>query len=404
MFSVKAANLLDINVSNSRNLAKITLIFSTKPVYISFPLHQPDRIVLDIHHSVMLRELSLNFHSKNIVKRIRTSIGKNKNSIRLVFYLTHGWKMKVSRTRTSTRYNILLTIFLHQRASTLPSYSKFLEKQAIRPLIESSLKRRLSKIHTKRIKKSSNISKFSHKNSKIIVAIDAGHGGQDPGAIGVRGLKEKNVTIAIARKLKKYLDSDPMFIGVMTRNADNFISVKARSEIAYAKKVHMLISIHADSAPNHKASGVSAWILSNRRANSEMAKWLEKHEKQSELLGKVNRNLLDHYQTDLYLNQALLDLQFYQSQRVSYDIATKVLAQLKRISILHKKKPEYASLGVLRSPCIPSFLIEVGFISNLKEEKLLGNCLYQQKITKLIYQGLQTYFLLNPLQSENKKT
>ncbi len=132
-------------------------------------------------------------------------------------------------------------------------------------------------------------------------------------------------------------------------------------------------------------------MLSNRRANSEMAGWLEQHEKQSELLGGAG-DLLANSQADPYLSQAVLDLQFGHSQRVGYDVAVKVLQQLQSVGSLHKRRPEHASLGVLRSPDIPSLLVETGFISNSTEERLLGSSAYQEKIARAIHNGLRSYF------------
>ncbi|PVF13931.1 N-acetylmuramoyl-L-alanine amidase AmiB, partial [Yersinia pestis] len=238
-------------------------------------------------------------------------------------------------------------------------------------------------------------------SSRVVVAIDAGHGGQDPGAIGQNGLKEKNVTISIARRLEALLNRDPMFKPVLTRNGDYFISVMGRSDVARKQGANVLISIHADAAPNRSATGASVWVLSNRRANSEMGNWLEQHEKQSELLGGAG-DVLANTASDPYLSQAVLDLQFGHSQRVGYDVATKVLRELQTVGDIHKRKPEHASLGVLRSPDIPSLLVETGFISNSTEERLLGSSAYQEKIAQAIYKGLRSYFLANPLQSDPK--
>ncbi len=235
-------------------------------------------------------------------------------------------------------------------------------------------------------------------DDKIIIAIDAGHGGQDPGAIGPGGTKEKNVTIAIAHKLRALLNDDPQFKPVLTRNGDYFISVMGRSDVARKQNANFLVSIHADAAPNRDATGASVWVLSNRRANSEMAGWLEQHEKQSELLGGAG-DVLANSQSDPYLSQAVLDLQFGHSQRVGYDVATDVLSQLQRVGNLHKRRPEHASLGVLRSPDIPSILVETGFISNNGEERLLGSDDYQQQIAEAIYKGLRNYYMQHPLQS-----
>ncbi len=233
---------------------------------------------------------------------------------------------------------------------------------------------------------------------KVIIAIDAGHGGEDPGAIGPGGTREKNVTIAIARKLRTLLSDDPMFKGVLTRDGDYFISVMGRSDVARQQNANFLVSVHADAAPNRNATGASVWVLSNRRANSEMANWLEEHEKQSELLGGAG-DVLANSQSDPYLSQAVLDLQFGHSQRVGYDVATNVLNQLQSVGSLHKRRPEHASLGVLRSPDIPSILVETGFISNNGEERLLGSDRYQQQIAEAIYKGLRKYFDTHPLQS-----
>ncbi|WP_312928483.1 N-acetylmuramoyl-L-alanine amidase AmiB, partial [Pseudescherichia sp.] len=225
-----------------------------------------------------------------------------------------------------------------------------------------------------------------------------GHGGQDPGAIGPGGTREKNITLSVARKLRTLLNNDPMFKGVLTRDGDYFISVMGRSDVARKQNANFLVSIHADAAPNRDATGASVWVLSNRRANSEMASWLEQHEKQSELLGGAG-DVLANSQSDPYLSQAVLDLQFGHSQRVGYDVATNMLSQLSRIGSLHKRRPEHASLGVLRSPDIPSVLVETGFISNRSEERLLDSDDYQQQLAEAIYAGLQSYFQAHPMQS-----
>ncbi len=238
----------------------------------------------------------------------------------------------------------------------------------------------------------------SASGDKVIIAIDAGHGGQDPGAIGPGGTREKNITLSVARKLRTLLNNDPMFKGVLTRDGDYFISVMGRSDVARKQNANFLVSIHADAAPNRDATGASVWVLSNRRANSEMASWLEQHEKQSELLGGAG-DVLANSQSDPYLSQAVLDLQFGHSQRVGYDVATNMLSQLSRIGSLHKRRPEHASLGVLRSPDIPSVLVETGFISNRSEERLLDSDDYQQQLAEAIYAGLQSYFQAHPMQS-----
>ncbi|KDN10358.1 N-acetylmuramoyl-L-alanine amidase [Gilliamella apicola] len=230
--------------------------------------------------------------------------------------------------------------------------------------------------------------------AKVVIAVDAGHGGKDSGAIGKNKLYEKTVTLSIAKKLTNLLNKDPNFKGILTRSSDNFISVSQRSEIARKNKANLLVSVHADAAPNRNATGASIWVLSTKRADTELGRWLEQDEKQSQLLGGAGDALSDDH--DPHLSQAVLDLQFSYSQRVGYELAKQVLKEMKGITKLHKSAPEHASLGVLRSPDIPSILVEVGFISNEGEERLLSSNAHQNKIAKAIYQGIKNYVKQNP--------
>lgn len=227
--------------------------------------------------------------------------------------------------------------------------------------------------------------------AKTIVVIDAGHGGKDPGAIGATlGIKEKNVTLAISKELKALLDSDPKFKAVMTRKSDYFIQLPERTEIARKNKANLLVSIHADSSPkSNSLKGVSVWVLSNRRASDEMGKWLEDHEKRSELLGGAGSVLSNT--NEKYLNQTVLDLQFSHSQRSGYELGKTVLSRLGNITSLAKSAPQHASLSVLRSPDITSILVETGFLSNPVEEQKLATPAYRRKIAQAIYNGLVAY-------------
>jgi len=404
-FSSLAATLSDIQVANGDRVATVTLRFSGQPVYGYFPLRNPNRVVLDIRQSGVIKGLPLTFSGDNLVKRIRSSQPKDSQSLRLVFELTQPAKTRAVTQQTSNGYQVVFTITgpAASRVSTPVSQpARNPVTAAPAPVTSQGNPFEGNKVTAVSSGNDRAVSGATiSDNDTIVVAIDAGHGGQDPGAIGQRGLKEKNVTIAIARKLKVLLNNDRMFKGVLTRNGDYFISVMGRSDVARKENANLLISIHADSAPSHSASGASVWVLSNRRANSEMAGWLEQREKQSELLGGAG-DLLANSQADPYLSQAVLDLQFGHSQRVGYDVAVKVIQQLQGVSPLHKRRPEHASLGVLRSPDIPSLLVETGFISNSSEERLLGSSAYQDKIAASIYRGLRNYFLAHPLQSAPK--
>lgn len=222
------------------------------------------------------------------------------------------------------------------------------------------------------------------------IAIDPGHGGKDPGAIGKNlGIYEKNVTLSIARELKVLLDKDPNFKGVLTRSSDYYISVPERSEIARKYKANFLVSIHADSSLNSDQRGASVWVLSNRRANDEMGQWLEDDEKRSELLGGAGKVLSNN--NDKYLDQTVLDLQFGHSQRTGYELGNSILRRFARVTSLSRSTPQHASLGVLRSPDIPSVLVETGFLSNMEEEQKLNTIAYRRRIAYMIYEGLVAY-------------
>ncbi|GGD38375.1 N-acetylmuramoyl-L-alanine amidase AmiB [Franconibacter pulveris 1160] len=399
-----AAVLSDIQVSNGDDQARITLSFMGDPEY-AFSQQDKRSVALDIQQTGVIQGLPLIFSGSNLVKSIRSGQPKDNQSLRLVVDLTKNGKTRAVKQQNGASYTVVFTInadapppppVVAKRAappaprSSTPASNPFRnENDRVTSVVGSNSATRPARSHT------------TVSSDQVIVAIDAGHGGQDPGAIGPGGVREKNVTIAVARKLRALLNDDPMFKGVLTRDGDYFISVMGRSDVARQQNANLLVSIHADAAPNREATGASVWVLSNRRANSEMAGWLEQHEKQSELLGGAG-DVLANSQADPYLSQAVLDLQFGHSQRVGYDVATSVLSQLQRVGDLHKRRPEHASLGVLRSPDIPSLLVETGFISNSGEEKLLASSDYQEQLAEAIYKGLRNYFLAHPLQSAPK--
>ncbi|KQN47223.1 N-acetylmuramoyl-L-alanine amidase [Serratia sp. Leaf51] len=407
--AVFAAGMKNINVSNGPSQSTVTITFDGSPDYSFFPLHNPERVVMDIRQDGVMKGLPLTFNGQNLVTRVRASTPPNAQSQRLVFELNQKVRTNATKQKDGSQYTVVLTMNASAPArqsapvtvaTNTPSPNA---GRIVTPYAKSNpfTNDKTTVASTAVASDNSRSSTISTSDSKIIVAIDAGHGGQDPGAIGAGGLKEKNVTIAIARKLQAILNADPMFQPVLTRDGDYFISVMGRSDVARKKNANVLVSIHADAAPSRSARGASVWVLSNRRANSEMGNWLEQHEKQSELLGGAG-DVLANTASDPYLSQAVLDLQFGHSQRVGYDVATRVLRELRSVGSLHKAKPEHASLGVLRSPDIPSLLVETGFISNSTEERLLGSSAYQDKIARAIHVGLRNYFQSHPIQNGPK--
>ena len=401
-----AASLSDLQVSNGDQQARITLSFIGDPEY-AVSQDGKRTVALDIKQTGVIQGLPLLFSGNNLVKSIRSGTPKDAQSLRLVVDLTENGKAEAVKRQNGGNYTVVFTI--NAEAPPPPPPPPVVAKRveapivAPRPVEPAHNPFKAENDRTTAVTNSNTSTRpaaraSSSNGDKVVIAIDAGHGGQDPGAIGPGGTREKNVTIAVARKLRSLLNDDPMFKGVLTRDGDYFISVMGRSDVARKQNANFLVSIHADAAPNRDATGASVWVLSNRRANSEMAGWLEQHEKQSELLGGAG-DVLANSQSDPYLSQAVLDLQFGHSQRVGYDVATSMIGQLERIGSMHKRRPEHASLGVLRSPDIPSVLVETGFISNNSEERLLASDDYQQQLAEAIYKGLRNYFQAHPMQT-----
>ncbi|MDE9615552.1 N-acetylmuramoyl-L-alanine amidase AmiB [Citrobacter portucalensis] len=399
-----AASLSDLQVSNGDQQARITLSFIGDPEY-AVSQDGKRTVALDIKQTGVIQGLPLLFSGNNLVKSIRSGTPKDAQSLRLVVDLTENGKAEAVKRQNGGNYTVVFTINADAPPPPPPVVAKRIEAPIVapRPVEPARNPFKAENDRTTAVTNSNTSTRPAARAStsngdKVVIAIDAGHGGQDPGAIGPGGTREKNVTIAVARKLRSLLNDDPMFKGVLTRDGDYFISVMGRSDVARKQNANFLVSIHADAAPNRDATGASVWVLSNRRANSEMAGWLEQHEKQSELLGGAG-DVLANSQSDPYLSQAVLDLQFGHSQRVGYDVATSMIGQLERIGSMHKRRPEHASLGVLRSPDIPSVLVETGFISNNSEERLLASDDYQQQLAEAIYKGLRNYFQAHPMQT-----
>ncbi|EJD6036871.1 N-acetylmuramoyl-L-alanine amidase [Morganella morganii] len=398
-----AASLTGINVSNNGSQGTLQLSFDGKPQYKLFPLHDPERLVIDIRQPQKITGLPINLDN-GLINVVRESRAPDAQHQRIVLELAEKSTFRDSAdsgglTITLTGKNSYTTAPVAAAQPVTATTGKPLRMNgstqsapvATAPAAVPA-QAKIPVVPTGKLPKNSR---------QVVVAIDAGHGGKDPGAIGQNGLREKNVTISIARKLEKRLKNDPMFKPVLTRDGDYFISVAGRSEVARKFGANMLVSIHADSAPNRTATGSSVWVLSNRRANNELGNWLEQSEKQSELLGGAGDALANG--ADPYLSQAVLDLQFGNSQRVGYAVAQDVIRQLRKIGKVHKGTPEHASLGVLRSPDIPSILVETGFISNSTEEQLLGSDTYQEQVAAAIHGGLRDYFTANPLQAAPSK-
>ena len=231
----------------------------------------------------------------------------------------------------------------------------------------------------------------------IIIAIDPGHGGEDPGAISQSGTQEKDITLAIAQKLKGKIDKEPNMRAALTRDGDYFISLPMRLTKARQLNADLFISVHADAFIKPHARGSSVFALSERGATSAAARWLAKKENDADLIGGVNLDGKDHY-----LKQTLLDLSQTATINDSLKLGREVLAEIGDINHLHKNEVEQAGFAVLKSPDIPSILVETAFISNPDEEKKLRDTTYQDKMAEAMLAGIKRYFANNPPLARSK--
>jgi len=235
------------------------------------------------------------------------------------------------------------------------------------------------------------------RNRVLVIAVDAGHGGEDPGALGRRGTREKDVTLSIARELKTQIDATSGMRAILIRDGDYFIPLKGRVEKARRAHADLFVSIHADAFIKPHARGSSVFALSEGGATSASARWLAKKENEADLIGGVNLAVKDPY-----LARTLLDLSQTATINDSMKLAKHVLNELGGINKLHRGRVEQAGFAVLKSPDVPSILVETAFISNPTEEKRLKDQAYQGKMARAILSGIKRYFAQNPALSKHK--
>ena len=325
-----------------------------------FSLAAPDRIVIDLKDANYRGQLSGFDYSNSYIKNIRYASRKG-NALRFVLDLRSPMRPKSFVLKPHGEYGHRLVIDLFD---------------ADRIVSEKSLPR---------------YEKSPNRPRDVIIAIDAGHGGEDPGAIGRRGTREKDVVLAIARKLKKLVQKEPGMRPVMIRDGDYYVGLRDRVEKAREHQADLFISIHADAFKNHKAHGSSVFVLSDRGASSEAARFLAESENSADMLGGVSLDDKD----DL-LKLVLVDMVKNSTIEDSHDVAAKVLRDLRHVNSLHRNRVEQAAFRVLKSPDVPSILVETAFISNPAEERKLRSSRHQQALAKAMLGGVRSYFRANP--------
>ncbi len=374
--TVTLANALEgLRVWPSPDETRVVIDLKSEADYSYFSLSGPSRIVVDLKNTTLNTKLPMNVTDSPVLSKIRKSSPPSKGTYRLVFELKKSSTPQIFKLNPTPggQYGHRLVIDLpHGKASNQP--------KATVPSSKTAVSRDASQLRG---------------TADIIVAIDAGHGGEDPGSIGPTKKYEKHVTLSVSKKLAAQIDAIPGMKAVLTRRGDYFVNLNKRSEIARKNKAHLLVSIHADAFRTPQPRGASVFVLNTRRANTEIARWVENHEQQSELLGGAGE-VLSKNTNDRNVSQTLLDLQFSHSQKEGYKVATKILKEMGKVAHLHKKEPVNASLAVLKSPDIPSVLVETGFISNPTEERLLTTRSHQDKLARALAKAIVQYFEANP--------
>ncbi len=356
------------------------LVFDlTGPVEHSvFTLSAPDRIVIDIKRTKLSTALTGLTGGKSPITQVRTG-NREADELRIVLEITEQVTPKSFTLTPNQQYGHRLVVDLFDNDA-----NSIVHKPSVQPVTTAIINTRKPKLS----------SLPSSSKRDIIIAIDAGHGGEDPGAIGPGGVREKDIVLRIAQELQRQINAEKGFRAELVRTGDYFIPLRRRTDIARKKGADLFVSIHADAAPRAAAFGASVYALSDSGATSETARWLADSENRSDLIGGAGNVKLDD--KDAMLAGVLLDLSMTASLSSSLDVGQKVLSNMGRITPLHKKRVEQAGFMVLKSPDMPSILVETGFISNPGESKKLANSSHQQAIARSIHSGVRQFFQQNP--------
>jgi N-acetylmuramoyl-L-alanine amidase len=360
---VFAKNTIEgLRIWPSPNTTRLVFDLANTPEYSYFTLKNPQRLVIDIENTPNNFDFKKVANDSKLVKKVRYSTAKNTRAVRVVIELNKKLEKNIFALPPTAPYGDRLVIDLNDPDS------------ATQKIVLNSK---------------------STTDRDIIIVIDAGHGGEDPGSIGPSGSYEKNVTLGIAKLLQSLINKEKGMKAVMTRSGDYYISPNRRPQLAREHKADMFVSIHADAFTTPQPRGASVWVLSMKRANTELGRWLERTERHSELLGGA-AEIIQDTANERYLAQTFLDMSMDHSLTTSYDVSRDMIRHLGKVTKLHKKTPQGASFAVLTSPDIPSILVEMGFISNPQEEKNLNWSEYRQKLAQSVFNGLKQHFKGSP--------
>ena len=356
----QAGQLKGVSLIEGESGTRAVLDLTDAAEYKVFTLANPDRLVLDLSGTSLAKGYSAPAPN-GVVASVRTGTPAD-NDLRVVLDLARDVKPRTRIEGEGASRRLVVELLTGEPVATATAEGRPAPARTVQDVI-------------------------GRGERELIIAIDAGHGGKDPGAVGPSGKHEKDITLAVARELAAQIDADPGMTAVLVRDRDVFIPLEQRYMIAREAQADLFISIHADAAHNRAASGASVYVLSLRGASSEAARWLADQENAADLVGGVELDARDKN-----LAAVLLDLSQNATMRVSDDVASEVLAALKGVGKAHKPQIERANFVVLRSPDVPSMLVETGFISNPGEETKLSDPQYRARMATAILSGVRNYF------------
>jgi len=370
LFSIElmAVQVDSVRLWRAPDNTRLVFDLSGSTEYKVFALHNPERIVIDLNSTMLKANFEDLMLSDSGITNIRHAI-KDTSNLRVVLDLNSPMQMKSFLLTPNQKYGhrLVLDLFTSKSQNTQTVTSP----------------------------QTSTTTKVAKGDRALIIAIDAGHGGEDPGALGPTKTKEKHIVFAIAKELHAQLKKEPGFSPTLIRTGDYYISLQGRITKARQQKADLFISIHADAFTNPAARGASVYALSQSGATSATARYLADSENATDIIGGVGGISLEN--KDDILRSVLVGMSMEYSMSASLEVGQEIIKPLGKVARLHKSTVEQAAFAVLKSPDIPSILVETGFISNPTEEKNLGSRAYRQKLAKAMASGIKNYFATNPI-------
>lgn len=348
-----AAELRDVRLWAGPDSTRVVFDLDSAAEHSLFTLSGPDRVVIDLGNTARATGLKSLMEGKGLVQRVRSARREN-GALRVVLDLGESVKPKSFSLQPNESYGYRVVVDLVNET-----------KRSAQPASPSA----------------------APAEKPIVIAVDAGHGGEDPGATGLYGVREKDVALALARRLAGLIDQEPGFRAVLIRDDDYYVGLPDRIEKARAAQADLFVSIHANSFRDEKVQGTAVYVLSPKGASSEHARMLASRENMSDLIGGVDIQAKDDKTTAV-----LVDILQTSAMEASYDAGSRLLSAMGRVNTLQKPRVQQASFVVLKAPDIPSVLIETAFLTNAREARMLVDPQHQDKLARSMLNGIKGYF------------